>query len=133
MKKYVLLTTLLLATATAQQAAPSLEVLRWNCEQPDSIGAVRSYGTVKNVSNKALESIRVTVEYFSDAQKTRLIGQNSSSITVHKLEPGKESTFDTLAFREGKFAACWLQFETSAGKLDTKMPNYAGDAPPRLP
>ena len=131
-KKYVLLTALLLATATAQQAAPTLEVLRWNCEQPNTIGTARGYGTLKNLGSKTLEFVKVTMEIFSDKEQKRLISQGSTFITVQKLEPGKESAFEVMA-KAPKFAACWLQFETDAGKLETKMPSYAGDAPPRLP
>jgi hypothetical protein len=131
MKKWILACVLLAVTAQAQTGY-DLEVLRWNCEQPNSVGYARSYGTLKNTSGKTLETVRVTSEYFADTERKRLVGQTTSFITALKLEPEKESTFQTIA-QVPKFASCWVQFETSDGSLKVKFPEYAGDPPPRLP
>ena len=52
---------------------PQLEVLRWNCDPPNSIGYAKTYGTVQNVGDKPLEFIKVTAEYFSDKDKKILV------------------------------------------------------------
>ena len=132
MKKLLILGLILAATATAQQTSSTLEVLRWNCDVPDSIGYSKIYGTVQNLSDKPLEYLKVTAEYFQDKERKVLIAQESRFVKAAKLEPKAQMTFE-LSVQIPKFAACWLSFETDRGVIPTKYPDYSNSPPPRLP
>lgn len=132
MKKLLILSLLLIATAAAQQTSYTLEVLRWNCDLPNNIGYSSLYGTVQNVGDKPLEYLRVTAEYFQDKERKVLVAQSSSFVKATKLEAKGQTTFE-LSVKIPKFAACWLSFETDSGVIATKYPDYSSSPPPRLP
>lgn len=131
MKKLFILGLIFFASATAQQTNV-LEVLRWNCDPPDSIGYSKMYGTVQNIGSTDLKYLKVTAEYFKDAEKKILIGQKSSFVKADTLAPNTQTTFE-FSTQISKFESCWLSFETDSGVLPTKYPDYSNNPPPRLP
>ncbi len=132
MKKWLILGSVLIASATAQQVTPILEVLRWNCDVPDTIGYSKLYGTVQNVSANQIKYLKVTAEYFQDKDRKVLVAQDSSYVKATTLDPKAQTTFE-LSVKIPKFAACWLSFETDKGVIATKYPDYGNNPPPRLP
>jgi hypothetical protein len=131
MKRIAVLTLVLCCIARAQTPAV-LEVLRWNCDQPNSIGYAQIYGTLQNLSNQTLGQISVNAEFYSDKEKKLLIGQSSGYVKADTLGPNAQSTFSTST-KVSKFVACWITFEINSGIIATKYPDYSNSPPPRLP
>jgi hypothetical protein len=69
MKRMAVLALVLRCIARAQTPAV-LEVLRWNCDQPNSIGYAQIYGTLQNLSSQTLGQISVNAEFYSDKEKS---------------------------------------------------------------
>jgi hypothetical protein len=132
MKKIVVAAILMVGIVTAQTVAPSIEVLRWNCEPPNTVGYAHSYGTIQNTSKETFDSLQVNFEFFQDKERKVLIAQSSGYVKADKLAPDAQTTFETLT-KVSKFAACWISFEGKNGILPTKYPDYSNNPPPRLP
>jgi hypothetical protein len=132
MKKRIIAGIVLFGVGTAQTNEPTIEVLRWNCDPPNSVGYAHSYGTIQNVSNTLLENLQVTAEYFQDKDRKVLIAQSTGLVKASKFAPKAHTTFEVLT-KVAKFSACWITFETDTGILATKYPDYSNNPPPRLP